>query len=100
MTFSSGGKFAGQTVDGVAAQLQSGSLSPNDVPIQYIVKDGHTLILNTRSAQALEKAGIPRAQWKAVNMTNDRAAQARLAQQLRRNNLTSEGTPTLHALGD
>ena len=63
--------FAGQTVQDMAAALQSGTLNPADVPIQYIVQDGNTLILNTRSAQALEQAGIPRAQWNAVDMTGE-----------------------------
>src|SRR5208283_2692475 len=40
-TFSSGGTFAGQTVEDVAAALRSGTLSPADVPIQYIVQDGN-----------------------------------------------------------
>ena len=71
------------------AALRSGELKPGDVPIQYIVRDGQALILNTRSAQALEQAGIPRSQWYAVNMTGDAAAEARLAGQLQRNNLTS-----------
>lgn len=77
------------------AALRSGELKPGDVPIQYIVRDGQALILNTRSAQALEQAGIPRSQWYAVNMTGDAAAEARLGGQLQRNNLTSQGTPTV-----
>lgn len=63
--------------------------------VQYIVWDGNTLMLNTRSAQALEQAGIPRAQWNAVNMTGDAAAEARLTGQLQRNGLPSQGTPTV-----
>ena len=79
----------------MATALRSGELKPADVPIEYIVKDGNTLMLNTRSAQALEQAGIPRSQWNAVNVTGDAAAEARLAGQLQRNNLTSAGTPTV-----
>jgi RHS repeat-associated protein len=94
-TFSDGGAFAGKTVDEVAAALRSGDLKPADVPIQYVVKDGNTLILNTPSAQALEQAGIPRSQWNSVNVTGDAAAEARLSGQLQRNNLTSAGTPTV-----
>jgi hypothetical protein len=94
-TFSSGGTFAGQTVEDVAAALRSGTLSPADVPIQYIVQDGNTLMLNTRSAQALEQAGIPRAAWNGVDMMGDAAAQARLAAQLQRNGLGSQGIPTV-----
>jgi RHS repeat-associated protein len=94
-TFSSEGAFAGETVESLAAKLRSGSKTPADVPVEYIVRDGNTLILNTRSSQALEQAGIPRSQWNAVNMTGDPAAEARLTGQLQRNNLTSAGTPTV-----
>jgi RHS repeat-associated protein len=93
--FSSEGAFAGRTVDDVAAALRSGQMGAADVPVQYIIRDGNTLMLNTRSAQALEAAGIPRAQWNAVNMTGDAAAEARLTGQLQRNGLGSQGTPTV-----
>jgi hypothetical protein len=93
-TFSSSGKFAGQTIDDVATSLRSGTLKPGDVPIEYIVRDGKTLMLNTRSAQALERAGISRVQWNAVDMTGNAAAEARLAAQLQRNNLTGQGIAT------
>ena len=93
-------RFAGQTIDDVAGALQSGQLRPVDVPIQYIVRDGNTLILNTRSAQALERAGIPRSQWNAVNLTGDVRAEERLTRQLQRNGLTIQGTPTVTSNGD
>jgi hypothetical protein len=98
-SFSQGGKFAGQTIDDVAGALRSGRLSPADVPVEYAVRDGNTLILNTRSAQALERAGIPRSQWNAVNVTGDAAAEARLTGQLQRNNLTNQGIPTVRPSG-
>jgi hypothetical protein len=79
----------------VADDLRSGKLSPTDVPVQYIIKDGNVLILNTRSAQALEQAGIPRSNWNGVDVTGDPMAQQRLANQLERNGLTNEGTPTV-----
>lgn len=97
--FSAGGRFAGQTVDDVAAGLRSGQLSPRDVPIDVIVRDGRTLILNTRSSQALTRAGVPRSQWTTINRTGDAAYEARLSGQLSRNNLTSEGTTTVRSTG-
>ncbi len=93
--FSSGGTFAGRTVEEVAAALRSGELTAIDVPIQYIIRDGNTLILNTRSAQALEQAGIPRGQWSILNLTGDAAAEARLTEQLERNGLGSSGIPSV-----
>jgi hypothetical protein len=98
-TFSAEGSFAGKSVSDVAGELRSGSINPSEVPVQYIVRDGNKLILNTRSAQALEQAGVARSQWNAVNMTGDAASEARLSAQLRRNGLTSEGTPTVRQNG-
>ena len=46
-----------------------GAMKPSEVSIDFIVRDGNKLILNTRFAQALESAGISRAQWNAVNRT-------------------------------
>jgi hypothetical protein len=83
--FSEGGKFAGQTVQGVAQALKSGTLSASDVPVQYVVKDGATILLNTRSAMALTLGGIGRASWNAVDATADLGVNLRLAGQLARN---------------
>ena len=94
-SFSAGGSFAGMTVNEVAAGLRSGSIEASEVSVEYIVRDGNTLMLNTRSAQALERAGVPRSRWNAVNVTGDAAAEARLTAQLKRNGLTSEGTSTV-----
>ena len=93
--FSAAGKFAGQTIDDVANQLRAGTLKPGDVPIEIIVRDGNTLILNTRSAQALQKAGIPRSQWYGLDKTGDAFAEARLTTQLRVSGLSSQGTTTV-----
>lgn len=95
--FSAYGKFAGRSVDDVAKALTKGKMSVDDIPIEYIVRDGDTLILNTRSSQALQRAGIPRSQWRAVNMTGNAAAEARLSAQLGRNGLTSSGTSVVRS---
>ena len=60
----------------------------NDV----IVRDGNTLILNTRSSQALIRAGVPRSAWNVVDRTGQAAYEARLTGQLTHNGLTSAGT--------
>ncbi len=91
-TFSKGGNFAGRTVDDVAGDLRSGVLTPKDVPIDVIVRDGNTLILNTRSSQALIRAGVPRWAWHVVDRTGQPGFEARLTAQLARNGLTSGGT--------
>lgn len=97
--FSKGGTFAGQSVDDVAGALRSGAMKPSQVPIDYVVRDGNTLILNTRSAQALEVAGVPRSSWTAVNRTGQEAFENMLRGQLQRNGLTSEGIATVRRSG-
>jgi hypothetical protein len=93
------GNYAGQTITGMANELSSGALAPADVPVQVAVVDGNTLILNTRSALALEEAGIPRAEWTLQNVTGDPEAMQRLENQLANNGLTSAGTPTVRITG-
>ena len=90
-SFSAGGQFGGKTINQVADALRSGALTPNDVPINVIVRDGNTLILNTRSAQALTRAGIPSAEWNVINRTGDPFFENLLNGQLTRNGLTSTG---------
>ena len=93
--FSETGKFAGQTVDDIARALRSGSMSTSEVPINVIVRNGNTLILNTRSSAALIRAGIPRSQWNVINQTGQRAPELRLSNQLLKNDLSSTGTNTI-----
>ncbi len=69
------------------------------MPIEYIMRDGNTLILNTRTSQALTRAGIPRSQWNAVNRTGDALFEELLTGQLTRNKLTSEGISTVGLSG-
>jgi len=84
-----------RTVNDLANALISGAIKPADVPIDYIVRDGNILILNTRTTQALTQAGVPRSQWNAVNRTGEAFYENSLNNQLTRNNLTSEGTSTV-----
>lgn len=55
------------------------------------VRDSNTLILNTRSAQALTRGGIPRGSWDVINRTGDPLYEGLLSGQLGRNGLTSSG---------
>ena len=77
--------YAVETVGDMASLLKAGKVDPAAVPIETIVRKGQTYILNTRSAQALERAGIPRSKWTNVNMTGNADAEARLTGQLERN---------------
>lgn len=93
--FSRTGTFGQRTVDGVVLDLKSGVLHPTDLPIDIIRRGDNTLILNTRSSQALAKAGISRSQWIVKDVTGEAGPESRLNAQLRRNRLTEDGTPTV-----
>lgn len=89
--FGPAGLFAGRTIDDVADALRAGTMSPSEVPINVVVRDGTTLIANTRSAQALTRAGIPRGEWNVVDRTGDALHERLVSGQLGRNNLDSTG---------
>ncbi|OPH60457.1 hypothetical protein BC351_18380 [Paenibacillus ferrarius] len=94
--------IAGRSVNNVedlVGAIKNSEIQVSQVPIDYIVREGNTLILNTRSSQALEQAGIPRSQWNAINRTGDELFEKLLTDQLERNKLTSEGVPTVRPTG-
>ncbi|AVK84465.1 hypothetical protein C3943_13235 [Lysinibacillus sp. B2A1] len=88
-----------KNVDDLVDALRNGEIKPSQVPIDYIEREGNTLILNTRSSIALTQAGIPRNQWNAVNRTGNEMYEQMLTDQLVRNKLTSSGTPTVRPSG-
>jgi hypothetical protein len=51
------GEFAGMTVDEVAALLRERKVSPNQLPVNVIVREGVAYTLNNRSLTALRLAG-------------------------------------------
>lgn len=64
------------------------------MPIDVIVRNGQTFILNTRSSAALIQAGIPRSAWNVVNRTGQAAFEGRLTNQLLKNAIPN-GTNTI-----
>lgn len=69
--FSDEGYFAGQTIGEISKKIRAGTLAIKDVPVEYVVINGNKLIVNTRSALALKRAGIPETQWNLINKTKD-----------------------------
>ena len=84
-----------RTLDDLVAAIKSGSVRPDAIPVNYIIRNGKPVILNTRTSVALEKAGIPRSQWKAQNVTGNDFFEGLLNDQLKFNGLGESGTPTV-----
>jgi RHS repeat-associated protein len=89
--FSKSGAFSGQTISSVSSQLRSGALSPEDVTVGVVVLNGNPLVVNTRSAIALQRAGIPMSEWNLIDQSGDTGAIQRVAAQLQNNGLSSDG---------
>ena len=87
------------TIDDLVNAIISGKVNVADLSVEYIVRDGNILILNTRTSQALTQAGIPRSQWNAINRTGEALFEELLTGQLSRNKLTSEGISMVRPSG-
>ena len=74
-------------------------ISPDDVPIQTITRGDTVFILNTRSAEALKRAEIPRSKWRQFDVSGDQRAQRRLDNQLRQSGLSDAGAPESKSRG-
>lgn len=57
------------TVADLTSALEKGTITPRQVPLDYVIIDGHNVIANTRSSTALIGAGIPKSQWYGANKT-------------------------------
>ncbi|WP_163178132.1 DUF6443 domain-containing protein [Bacteroides sp. 51] len=85
--FSGSGNFAGETISSLAKSLMNGTRTVADVPIDVVVRNGQTFILNTRSSVALMEAGVARSSWNVVNRTGQEMFEKMLSDQLTRNGL-------------
>jgi RHS repeat-associated protein len=51
-------KYAGEPIDKVVDGLKNGTINPSDVPVGYVEIGGEKIIFDTRSAIAIQEAGI------------------------------------------
>lgn len=91
--FGKTGKFRSQTVDELADKIAAGITKPKNVPIDAIVRDRKTFLLNTRSSASLTRAGVPRRHWRVKNRTGQAKYERMLDGQFQRNRrISGEGT--------
>ncbi len=94
--FNPKGSFAGKSLDEVISSLKSGSMSPSDLPINYMEGNGGRLVDNNRSAYVLQQAGIPESKWNwQTNNVNNPEVISRIEQKLFKNGLTNAGTDSV-----
>jgi hypothetical protein len=97
--FSDEGIFAGRRISELAQDLRGGVMAPEQVPVEYIVRDGNPLIVNTRSALALQRADIPQSGWNLIDRTGVPEVETRITERLLKNQLDNTGTSTLRITG-
>jgi len=83
--------FPGRSILSVAEDLESGALVPEGIPVMVIEREGTTLILNTRSAVSLTKAGVDRSLWWVNDVTGIAQFEENLTARLLSNRLGSSG---------
>jgi hypothetical protein len=76
-----------RTINDLASAIKSGAVDASRITVEVVRRNGTNYVLNTRTAQALERAGIPRSQWSQLNKTGNKAAEKRLSDQLRNNGI-------------
>jgi len=74
------GPFAGRSIGDVASGLRSGKISPNDLPVEFVIRNGEKVALNNRSLTALRRAGMQ--PTKMINRTGSARHEKLLDQHL------------------
>jgi len=84
------GKFGGLSIGDVASELKAGTRSVADVKVEVVRFGDQELVVNTRSALALESAGVPRSAWTVIDETSELLPM--VVARLDTNKLTDAGT--------
>jgi RHS repeat-associated protein len=92
------GPFAGQSIGDVTGGLRAGKMTPDQLPIDVIARNGETISLNTRSTLALRRAGVDPSDWVLNDVTGVPSMEQLLTERLARNGL-SGGTDVLRITG-
>jgi hypothetical protein len=79
------------TIDDLVGALRSGAIKPSQLPLDVIRRGDASIILNTRTSEALRRAGIDRSLWNGVDRTGNELFESLLNDQLRRNMLGNGG---------
>jgi hypothetical protein len=73
-------KYAGDSIADVASGLRSGAIHADELPIQYIARNGQNVALNNRSLLALRRAGVE--PTRLIDMTGNAELERRLTGRL------------------
>jgi hypothetical protein len=93
--FDKNGSMSGASRESVIDSLQNGSMSPDELPINYVQVGDYRVIENNRSYATLLQAGIPEEAMQfneADNSTEVDAILQRINVHLSKNNLPATGT--------
>ena len=73
-------KYAGMSIDEVAQGLRAGTISPNEIPVRYIIDRGVRIAVDNRSLLALRRAGLE--PTVTVNVTHNTAVRTQTLQRI------------------
>jgi filamentous hemagglutinin len=76
------------TINDLVRAIESGKVDPANLEIDIAVRGDVAVIMNTRTATALDRAGVPRTEWTLNNVTGNPGFETRLDAALGRNRLT------------
>jgi hypothetical protein len=79
----------------VASALRRGVISPDELPIEYVVRGGQRIAINNRSLLALRRAGLD--PIRTLDLTGDAFAETRLTQRL--DEMGGVPSPTIRVRG-
>src|SRR5208283_3780698 len=92
-----GSLFYGETIGSLSRKIASNEIPASSVPIKIVVNSGTALIVNTRSALALLRAGVPQSSWNIIDATAEEGAA--IGDRLLKNGLGPEGTDVITITG-
>jgi hypothetical protein len=67
--------------------------------VNYVERNGTKVVTDTRTSQALERAGVPKDEWGWVNKTGDRITEGRVDRALNKSKLDEPTMEVPSSLG-
>jgi len=61
-----------KTIEDLATAIVNKKVNVSDITVDFVMRNGEKVILNTRTSAALKKAGVPMDKWTGINKTGEK----------------------------